>query len=577
MSHASEAIRHMGNAVRNVFPNIMTRVWQYHYQIAGNYTFPVGTPETSKIHPLAHLFFFVFPPIVPLAWLSSLLLVPWVGNTVQSFVRSFLVLMNQVALGALPKQIPYPMIAGLSTNPDLDNRNKLRQFYGVLGYLLGTCVAAPVVTAIVIGRILGHSAMSFVRAIVSTLAFMIPSKLISHEKLSYSLDNELDTTPDKVNRFLFGGLGVVPGVVVGFILSSVFFIPRVLINTVESFFRSMGTVLRAVLPTHLAEKVRGPSLSSGMNPQEKREEFKKRYFFGAPGVLLGTLLGSILFAVPIILARIVLNTGVSFAKLCRGLANMLIGKPSYAALAQDTRPLSQKAMGAMGYVFAATLVAPFMFLAKGIITFVPVIVAAIASIFVLPVKAILKLHARRTHQSRFRENENDSVFMALKNLVSALTVGGKLPTDSAIPSGADGKKRHPILVFLRKTMTFNHSSLTEFLLGRFIKAYRDWRQENSTQTGIDEVGLSQVYAKCMEMLKNNNYRNGTTTIAEATPILDAIKTYVSDTSAEPKITSEAYSPNYSMRNLFQGARRISSEEAHSGVISRSALAATGGG
>ncbi|ARG99347.1 hypothetical protein [Legionella micdadei] len=330
-----------------------------HFNLIAQYTAPIeqellnkNPPKPSDLNPLGQIALTIFPLTI-VSWLAALTAAPLIYNSVLLFIAGFVRVTN-LALFDLPRRqinilegsmpwyriifgLPGLIIGGslgaisaglislvrLTINSfksgkysfvkitnlaldqddyllfDQDERSKIEKYgFGLPGLVFGGIVGAVGFTAAGLGRVVINSFFSFIS--INASAF----NLVRQEKFKGGLQD--GRTP-----FLIYGLGL-PGLILGSITAPVAIAiagaERIAIEswktTKELFFATVKLALPAEQPEEAQE----------LMEEVKREKRAKlnAYGFGAPGVLLGVLSGSIGFA-GIVFARIVANSIASGA------------------------------------------------------------------------------------------------------------------------------------------------------------------------------------------------------------------------------------------------------------------------
>lgn len=241
-----------------------------HYNLIGKFTFPIEQeitetrpPSPKDLNKIGQ-FALGLSGVLPVTWVSSVTLIPLVGNSIQSLIRSF------VACFDLPtgNKLKVPHVLGMT---DDDNRNVVRKYmFGGIGIVFGGIVG---VTATLISNSINTGTRSFNSianfALANNDQFSIP--YFHHKDERHWAKKYLLGFPG----LIFGGLtGIASAVLIGF--------GRTVSNTLLTTLRFSLVMSNLVL--HRKDKI-------GIN-KDKREKVEK-FGFGLPGYLFGTVFGSV--------------------------------------------------------------------------------------------------------------------------------------------------------------------------------------------------------------------------------------------------------------------------------------------
>lgn len=480
---------------------------------------------------------------------------------------------------------------------------KVRRFgFGFPGLLLGSLLSVLVLTPIVLWRGLVNTLHTGYLAMKTAIYFV--TKPYIRQTAADLLHNERGdaySKEEKIKHFVWGGLGVLPGLALGVWFALPVLAFRVLVNTFESGFRAIGTVLKFfVPPSRQAHLTFTLAYSDEMASRvTSADYYKTTYLFGLVGVISGGTIAAALFVPFIVLGRMLYEGAIgfravastlfhavlpnqvsaysirkrldeykaarsssaaaifysalgmglavllvsvpvavigvfrhsflSFVNLSKSFLNLLLVKPYFQGLRQDARGAGEKAAGALGYALASVTVIPLVLFLRLGLHIVSHALAFSAAPIVALVKLFKKLHAWRLDKTRFQKNDIQPSFQRLKNLIAALRPSGVLLTEEALPQNASGEKFNAGWNFLRKIFNFGVSSLTEFVLGRYIRALRAHYELNPVAE-LDLSAHQAIKARCLVEVESSTFHLAS--LSEAEKLIDAVGEYVLKPEAE---------------------------------------------
>jgi uncharacterized membrane protein len=356
---------------------------------------------------------------------------------------------------------------GLEQN---DHRHWIRKYLvGAPGLLIGGTLGALAVVAIGIGRLITNSFNTGYRAYVSIVNSVLPD------------DNQINEDGLGVNdnrhwfrQYVLGAPGfVVGGLVLGGLAVLTVGVARLITNSLNTGRRTIVSLMNFALDA-----------DNQIDEFDDNRRFFPRYGLGAPGLIVGGFIGSIL-ALGIGVLRVIGQSVKSFQALAGSCVNAVVERPWFAGLEGDNRSPGQKAAGWLGYVLAAPLVpvSYFLYVTKKVFL-LPVFFGfgLVCSPFVALKKCFEKPRfPERVMQGEHAIRDQNDVRQAFRDIYSSLTFYGKFNPAKPIVRNGDGEANLGYVI--RKVLTFNMDTVTERTVNFMLDAYNKFDARNEGGIG----------------------------------------------------------------------------------------------
>jgi hypothetical protein len=345
----------------------------------------------------------------------------------------------------------------------LDTRSWVRWGLGIPGAVLGLITGVIGFTGVGITRIGINVAHGLAKiAVNSQISFLRIARQITNFALPQAKQYTIEPDNRPWPTYLLG----IPGLVLGTIAGTFGFIGagvgEIGINSRLSF-------------VHFSRLLTNIALEDKFNIEANNRSGLATYLLGAPGVVLGAIIGSLGFASALI-GRIVINSITTYKDLNGSLWNVAVERAVFDGMKNERKPINRLGFGFLGIVLST----PTAILALSLLIsrkLVPLILAIAVSPLVALWRTGSESYKYRHNQLRFSQEENDVVIAAFKNLFASLTPMGQLPEGAHVERAPAGPFYtagwiNNILKSLRKALTFNQQSLTEQLLTLSLNEYR---------------------------------------------------------------------------------------------------------
>lgn len=357
-----------------------------------------------------------------------------------------------------------------------------------------------------------HSAISGFRAFMYPVYWSMGSR--KHHLLVGVNQNEFETSFAKdertpFERYGFGFIGSLLGPILSAPVSIMIATTRLaLLNGklfLIGFMRAANLTLEKPFTARqmalLDESVN--QISFGQEPTTLSEKnlYRLKYQFGSVGFTMGSIVGTMLVALPVGFYRMAKESGRSYYHLSQSLLNVGLEEPYFEkGIATDQRTTKIKTLGGLGYL-AALVTAGLVPVANILIKFTIVMVATSFAGGVAIYKAINMLYSPRFKPIANNEAAAD-VDKKLRQLVSTLE-HGELPSETTIveemaleqggnfitvkkePTGRKGASD-----FVEKAFGFNEDRLSESILYAKVK-----KNQNGESTHLTESELNVIKEK----------------------------------------------------------------------------------
>lgn len=451
------------------------------YHILGQHTYPrdefIHHPSTKKITDLNKIGIVLLAPVALVSMGLSVTLFPLIGNSYQSFVQTYIAIVN-LPLFDLPQEKFYKQNApGIANSPD--QRSWLRHLYGMPGCILGVVTAVPSAAVIVGTRVVTNTWTTGKRAFLSI------ANLVNYP---HSLGESLEQNDQRhwLRKYFMGIAGLPLGLTMGVIVTPALFFLRVVRETWETAKRTLFSAIKMAAFPHKVDV-------NGLEQNDQRYMAEK-YGFGGPGFFMGAAAG-IVAAIGIGAARFVLETTRSWKALSGSLLNGALERPTFCGIGGDTRSKFAKVAGGLGYIVALATTVPLA-ATTYLLRQVPALISHIIGFAVSPFIFTGKIISRSLTQEPIAA---DPIVQKLRNLQSSLTMQGRFKPD--VPLATDGTEKESIGSILRKSMTFNKSTPTEKIITTFFKKYRKFIEKDK---GKNHNVEEEIYPSDSDMEINEN-------------------------------------------------------------------------
>ncbi len=385
LHNVGRALQACGRAIKDVsiLSSRFTRdTARFSYNLAGQYTFPIEQELTDTVPPAfsnlntGGVVLLTIPvPLTIASFLLSISLVPLIGNSIQSFSRTF-VSMTNIALDPANEIVA----KGLRH----DTRGIVRHLYGSPGILPGLGLGVISVATIGAVRIVSNTPRSFGRAYART------TNLFLQKEDEIKMDEKDDRS---IAKQILGSPGLLAGGLFGFISG---YIASNAISLARAFARVTNLVLDKEDELELPEDKRplaakiftGPAWFMGgmlggiaavavgvgriisnmprsfgrgfahacnlflqkedeIKVDEKDDRSIARQILGSPGLLVGGVLGFI--------SGYIATNAISLARAFARVTNLVLDKEDELKLAEDNRPLAAKELTGPGLLIGGIL------------------------------------------------------------------------------------------------------------------------------------------------------------------------------------------------------------------------------
>jgi hypothetical protein len=342
-----------------------------------------------------------------------------------------------------------------------DNRHWLFR-YGISfpGLIIGGLLGLMNVAFIYLVRIVSNNLNTFWRAFVTFARLTLhPQDKVAIPGLQLG-ENDARST---FWKYYISFPGLLLGAVIGLVASAIFAVLRFITNNLKSI--ESGFSLPIIL-----------SLTNTIDTSwnDQRPAIRK-YGIGFPGYALGLTAG-LIPASMILCARLLKHSYLSWLAFSGSILNLAVGRLWFSTVGDDQRSALLKMFGSLGYVFALTTTLPLAMLIR-ILRFMPLVMGVSLALIVAPFILLIKSAAAFVNycrgQDRFTSpgTSNKNIEQKFKNLYSSLNFSGNfIPKENIVENG-NGKER--IGSFVRKSCTFNVSTITEKVLNGILKAYHN--------------------------------------------------------------------------------------------------------
>lgn len=369
-----------------------------------------------------------------------------VGNTVLTAWHVFAEITN-LALAKRDKK----------ANFGTDDRKNIFQKYvlGFPGLFIGAIAGIGGFLVVGVYRVIGNSALTTWHTFgeISTRA------LINGNKQALFGQDSRDSI---FQKYILGLPGLIIGTITGIISYLLISAIRIIEYNRETAVRAFSTALNLSLDHKLK-----PALE-----QNDSRAFGVKYGLGFIGLVMGGGIG-LMGATIIGTGKCIQQSGYSWYHLSGSLLNLSLGHPLFAGLSGDQRIERHRWMGAFGYLAAVCttgLVGLIYVIGKNIAVAGAFLLGVVCGFIVAPVKgAHISKHPRFEPQ-KTKNTNSDEYIADFKNLYSSLGTWGRFAEDRDIKTNSNGGKG--IGCFVRKSITFNISSLSERVLDSVFDAYQ---------------------------------------------------------------------------------------------------------
>lgn len=355
--------------------------------------------------------------------------------------------------------------------------------------------------------------------------------------------------PDQLKKQSFVGRFILgfPGLFIGGIIGALGIIGEVFDRIFKESYESAVRVFLGM--TNLTLDKENPLIFKSYHSNDERSR-KTKYLLGLPGIIIGAV-GGILSCTSILGFKLLKNNVISFKNLSGAILNASIGYTLFSGLSKDNRTLFSKLSGSIGYIACGLITLPMGVLVFSIKKIVPIGIGLFIGIFTAPLIGLLKGINQKLKKHRFNNESaefNHSEIQKFKNIYSSLTPAGQLPENKEILENQTGKKG--ALCFLRKTLTLNTSTITEYTLDKVLIAYRNSANpsqffEEELPNILDDVKEHYHIVSCLESNRHRLQRE-----SQIDEIGQVIKNYLmNNIRTIPKVYSKT-TPSWS--SLFWG-------------------------
>lgn len=267
-----------------------------HYNLAGQYTAPLEQeiyhtepPKPSDLNSIGQIALGL-TGVIPLTWLASVTVMPFVTNSLQSFAKSFIYTFDFTDGSKLQER----SIFGVMTNDDQRSVGR-KSLYGGLGYFTGFSLGGVL-------SIYTNSYNTAARVTASmTNLLMHPDDKSYVGTLGYHDERHF------FRKYVLGSPGIVLGGITGLMSMVVVAGVRTVTNSAQTLLRTVVTCANFSL--HKDEQI---NEFKGLEEEDPRHFFR-RYIVGFPGLIMGTLVGGVAI-LAIGLGRIITNNAKTYLR-----------------------------------------------------------------------------------------------------------------------------------------------------------------------------------------------------------------------------------------------------------------------
>ena len=269
-----------------------------------------------------------------------------VGRIVSNSWKSMVFVTTKMTNLVLPEEI----------KTEQESSSILRYLVGAPGLPLGAIIGTVGIAAVSVGRIVSNSFKSMVFVTTQMTNLVLPEKIIP--------ENE----PSAVLRYLVGAPGLLLGTVVGTVGIAAVSIGRVISNSWKSMVHITKTMTNFALHesdqfstknrTVAEEKEKTNNektqFISNSDPSERSSVLK--YLIGAPGIILGLLIGAIGFT-SVVFGRVLINSSYTFFDVSGAFLNVALEREVFDGLQNESTLQKRWGFGFPGALLSLSVAA----------------------------------------------------------------------------------------------------------------------------------------------------------------------------------------------------------------------------
>lgn len=262
-------------------------------------------------------------------------------------------------------------------------------------------------------------------------------------------------------KYLLGAPSLIIGPLAALAAAIIYRIGEVLVQSFNALYACASFILNAVNSD-------GKEIRSHLFRHQSSEDsphWFKRYGMGAPGFVLGTMLGVTLSVVSIAY-KLTKHTLISFRFLSGAYLNMSLAILVLKGVDDDKRSTIRKTYGSVGYLLATIVTFPLSLIIYTVRKS-PDILGAVVGVAMSPLVALYK--GVRGNKDNLPKS-GDKVMTKFRYLKNNLTASGMLPEGKDI--NAVSSHINASTAFMAKSMTLDLDTPTEKTINAAIDAYK---------------------------------------------------------------------------------------------------------